>query len=449
MKNISGTRKKMIVAGSSLSLFCYTMPQMLRKVNTQNVLTFLKQQSALTTAFVSAVAASSLIYYYIQTTSHSARRLESSRKKGISKRKFLKRPEEKYASLKIDKRFVNPFEEWTEIPFYKTVLFWMGRWKGNGIPSCEKELERTLPVVKPNLSEIKNSNTSVTFTWFGQSTCLMTIDGLTILSDPVFSKCSINDYLGPKRLRPIPCQLEDFIEDVDIVVVSHDHFDHLDEAAVHKLGNSVVWYIPLGLKNWFLKRGVNNVIELDWWQEVVHEERPDIMIACVPAMHWSGSRTPFEKNNTLWCSYVIKSDNNKIFFCGDTGYSPDLFKAIGNLYSPFTLAAIPIGSFMPTQLMQHLHMGPEDAIKAHYDLGCPQLSVGIHWGTFMMSDEHYLAPRQVLERVWENYTPQIDEGIEDDLTSIASSSSSTIVVNNGKKLTNFVTTAFGQTVVLN
>lgn len=105
MKNISGTRKKMIVAGSSLSLFCYTMPQMLRKVNTQNVLTFLKQQSALTTAFVSAVAASSLIYYYIQTTSHSARRLESSRKKGISKRKFLKRPEEKYASLKVSELF--------------------------------------------------------------------------------------------------------------------------------------------------------------------------------------------------------------------------------------------------------------------------------------------------------------------------------------------------------
>lgn len=116
-----------------------------------------------------------------------------------------------------------------------------------------------------------------------QSTCLMTIDGLTILSDPVFSKCSINDYFGPKRLRPIPCPLEDFVDDVDIVVVSHDHFDHLDESAVKKLGNSVVWYIPLGLKNWFVKRGVTNVIELDWWQEVYHKNT-EIMIACVPAM---------------------------------------------------------------------------------------------------------------------------------------------------------------------
>jgi N-acyl-phosphatidylethanolamine-hydrolysing phospholipase D len=112
----------------------------------------------------------------------------------------------------------------------------------------------------------------------------MTIDGLTILSDPVFSKCSINDYLGPKRIRPIPCALEEFINDIDIVVVSHDHFDHLDENVVYKLGNSVTWYIPLGLKGWFLKRNVDNVIELDWWEEKIHQNRPDIKIACVPAM---------------------------------------------------------------------------------------------------------------------------------------------------------------------
>ncbi|KAI7892375.1 beta-lactamase superfamily domain-containing protein [Mucor mucedo] len=377
---------------------------------------FVKQQGGL--ALVSAVAATSLLYYLFHSTTHAAHVVESVRKRGISKRKLLTRPEEKYASLKVEKRFVNPFEEWTEIPFYKTALFWMGRWKGNGIPSCEKELDKTLPVMKPDLNRIKTSN-AVTFTWFGQSTCLMTLDGLTILSDPVFSKCSINDYLGPKRLRPIPCQLEDFIDTVDIVVVSHDHFDHLDEAAVHKLGNSVVWYIPLGLKNWFLKRGIQNVIELDWWQEVTHENRPDVVISCVPAMHWSGSRTPFEKNNTL---------------CGDTGYSPELFKAIGDRYAPITLAAIPIGSFMPTKLMQHLHMGPEDAIKAHYDLGCPRLSVGIHWGTFMMSDEHYLAPRQVLERVWETYQA---EKQDNDMQSM-----------NYVKDTKFTTTAFGQTVIL-
>jgi N-acyl-phosphatidylethanolamine-hydrolysing phospholipase D len=143
--------------------------------------------------------------------------------------------------------------------------------------------------------------------------------------------------------------------------------------------------------------------------------------------------------------------NSIICISGDTGYCPELFKAIGTLYAPFKLAAIPIGSFMPTYLMQHLHMGPEDAIKAHIDLGCPRLSIGIHWGTFMMSDEHYLAPREVLDRVWESYTKDITPVIEDeDLASIASSSSST-VVNNITKLdaeTKFITTAFGQTITL-
>ncbi|KAI9364608.1 beta-lactamase superfamily domain-containing protein [Pilaira anomala] len=412
------------------------MPQLLKRVDTQSMLMFFKQQSSLTTVLISAVAATSLVYCFLHSSSHAANVVERHRKKGISKRKLLTKPEEKYASLKVDKRFVNPFEEWTEIPFYKTVLFWLGRWKGNGIP-CEKELDKTLPVLKPDLNEIKTSN-AVTFTWFGQSTCLMTMNGLTILSDPVFSKCSINDYLGPKRLRPIPCQLEDFIDTVDIVVVSHDHFDHLDESAVHKLGNSVVWYIPLGLRNWFLKRGVENVIELDWWQEIVHKERPDIVIACVPAMHWSGSRTPFEKNNTLWCSYVIKSKTEKIFFCGDTGYSPELFKAIGERYAPITLAAIPIGSFMPTHLMQHLHIGPQDAIKVHHDLGNPRVSVGIHWGTFMMSDEHYLAPRQILEQAWESYMEATEGSTEDEVSSLSSK----------HKMTKFITTAFGQTIVL-
>ena len=100
---------------------------------------------------------------------------------------------------------------------------------------------------------------------------------------------------------------------------------------------------------------------------------------------------------------------------------------------------------MPTQLMQHLHMGPEDAIKAHYDLGCPQLSVGIHWGTFMMSDEHYLAPKKVLEKAWEAYTP--DE--EEDDTSVASSSTLISTLPMDKQASKFTTTAFGETVILN
>ncbi|RCH95092.1 hypothetical protein CU097_012758 [Rhizopus azygosporus] len=357
-------------------------------------------------------------YLHVHPSHHS---LETCRQMSISKRKSLQKSEERFASLKINEFFLNPFDEWKEIPFYKTLLLWSRRWKGNGIPNNEIELDKSLPCKKPCLTHIFKQHDKITFTWFGQSTCLVTIGELTILTDPVFSKRSINDYFGPKRLRPIPCQLEEFIDKVDIVLVSHDHFDHLDENAVRKLGNTVTWYIPLGLGRWFSKRGITRFVELDWWQKVDHQ---GTTIVCVPAMHWSGSRTPFEKNNTLWCSFVIKSTKHSFFFCGDTGYSPELFQAIGNMYAPFTLAAMPIGSYLPMELMKHLHMGPTDAIQAHRDLGFPRLSIGIHWGTFMMSDENYLAPKKVLEASWQLTKQEVEKESE------------------------FITTAFGETIVL-
>ncbi|SAM05537.1 hypothetical protein [Absidia glauca] len=435
---------------------------------------------------VATVSASALLYYYLQAT-HTADLVEAVRKRDIKKRRQLERAEDRFASLKVEKRFVNPFEEWQEVSFLTTALFWLRRWKGNGLPKTQQELERALPVQCPALETIFSRNSvknnikyqnpqpaqpikePVTFTWFGQSTCLITIDGLAILTDPVFSQCSINDYLGPKRLRPIPCSLQDFAKDLDIVLVSHDHFDHLDEKVVYQLGDSVTWYIPLGLRDWFLKRKVTNVVEMDWWQEIRHHSRPDIMIACVPAMHWSGSRTPFEKNGTLWCSYVVKGQaQGGVFFCGDTGYSPELFKAIGAAYAPFTLAALPIGSFKPEPMMQHVHMGPEDAIRVHEDLKMPRLSVGIHWGTFMMSDEHYLEPPRTLARLWQDRQDQTQSilghhhiisqeepelAANDDTPSTVSLSSSSSTTTNDKLAlpmyaSQFVTTAFGETVVL-
>ncbi|KAI7849774.1 beta-lactamase superfamily domain-containing protein [Circinella umbellata] len=348
-------------------------------------------------SLIAAVAASSFAYYYLQST-HTAELIEAVRIRDINKRRQLKQPEQRFASLKVERRFVNPFGQWKEVHWWQTALFWLCRYKGNGIPKSEE------------------------FKYNRQSTCLIRIDNITILTDPVFTNCSINDYLGPKRLRPIPCTLDEIASHIDMVLVSHDHFDHLDESVVFKLGNSVTWYIPLGLRDWFVQRGVENVIELDWWQEIRHAEQLDTTIACVPAMHWSGSRTLFDKNSTL---------------CGDTGYCPELFKAIGERYAPFTLAAIPIGSFKPEILMQHLHMGPTDAVKVHHDIGCPRLSIGIHWGTFMMSDEHYLEPAKQLKEAWKMIDIQRKGG---ELTLPSSSSSSSVPD------TQFITTSIGQTV---
>jgi N-acyl-phosphatidylethanolamine-hydrolysing phospholipase D len=162
---------------------------------------------------------------------------------------------------------------------------------------------------------------------------------------------------------------------------------------VTQLGNDVTWYIPLGLREWFLKRGIENVIELDWWQEIHHKGRPDILIACVPSMHSSSSTsTTTAKDESLWCSFVIKGKQDRIYFCGDTGYVPELFQSIRDLYAPFTIAALPIDGGSSYE-----HMNPEKAVKAHKDLGYPMYSIGIHWGTFMTSEE----PSQQLRVLWD------------------------------------------------
>ncbi|KAI9025987.1 beta-lactamase superfamily domain-containing protein [Phycomyces nitens] len=358
-------------------------------------------------AILTAILVLVMTLYLCIQASYGTRLLESERRKGIVSRNHLKRPEERYASLKVAHRFVNPFNEWREVKWWETALFWMRRWKGNGIPKSQENL----------------------IAFSSQSTCLITIEGLAILTDPVFTRRSINEYLGPRRLRPVPCALEDIKENLDIVLVSHNHFDHLDSQVVTKLGNSVAWYVPLGLKYWFAERGVNNVIEMDWWQEAKIKLRPDITVACVPAMHWSGSRTPFDKNETL---------------CGDTGYSSDIFKAVGSRYRPLSLAAIPIGSFEPELLMKHLHMGPSEAVKAHCDLGNPKVSVGIHWGTFMMSEEHYLAPPRALGQAWKAYKMECQERVatrDDSDHPIAPMDSSLDIIGNSR----FVTTCVGET----
>ncbi|KAI8074023.1 beta-lactamase superfamily domain-containing protein [Gongronella butleri] len=417
---------------------------------------------------VTTVSASALLYHYLQWT-HTAELIEAVRQREIKKRRALERPEDRFASLKVERCFVNPFDEWKDASLIETTWFWLRRWRGNGLPKTEGELAVALPVKVPDFETIfkqrikeERPARNVTFTWFGQSTCLISMDGLAILTDPAFSKRTVNDYVGPKRLRPVPCKLKDIHAKLDIVLISHDHFDHLDESVVYELGNSVTWYIPLGLRDWFLKRGVENFVEMDWWQEIRHSTRPDIMIACVPAMHWSGSRTPFEKNGTLWCSYVVKSRHDTVFFCGDTGYSPELYQAIGKMYAPFTLAAIPIGSFKPASLMKCVHISPDEAIQVHDDLQAPTVSVGIHWGTFLMSEEHYLEAPRTLARLWaqrdlhaplsvsDTKEQQIDD-TQQPLTPCASSSTSSassMDKHTPPRDSKFITTAFGETIVL-
>ncbi|KAI8099772.1 beta-lactamase superfamily domain-containing protein [Halteromyces radiatus] len=430
---------------------------------------------------VTTMTVSALAYYTLQASHHSDM-IEALRKQSMRKRRHLHRPEDRYASLQIETRFVNPFDSWRTPSWNDYLLYWIKHsWKRLTTRYPEpKELDSLLPMNKPEFDQIFSSISShsppslteswvqidkesspacskTTFTWLGQSTCLVTLDGLTILTDPVFD----DSLMSKKHTRSFPWKLQEFQSNVHIVLISHDHADHLDEHVVNILGNSVTWYVPLGLRDWFVHHGVENVIELDWWQEVRHKERPEVIIASVPSMHSSG-RWSMNKNKSLWSNFVIKSKDESFFFCGASGYDKDLFKAIGNVYAPLTLAALPIGGFTPRTMKKALHMDPSEAVKAHHHLGCPTLSIGIHWGTFIPSmDESYLEPQRILQQTLEKhplpstlsaisppsatvYTTTENESIP--TSSLTSNTNKSEHIGNNARRTLFTTTSLGKTV---
>ncbi|KAJ2082554.1 hypothetical protein H4R24_001500 [Coemansia sp. RSA 988] len=346
----------------------------------------------------------------------------------------------RFASLNIGGRFVNPFETWRDKTLWDFVKWLVTRTSGNGLPKDPLEIEKALPLARPHFALLNalsrttgpNSRTiidderlsddrdyveypnadsldlsrTITATWLGQSTCFVQIEGLNILTDPIFKRRTVFSWLGPERLRPAPCQLED-LPHPDIVLVSHNHFDHLDLDVVRKLGNTVTWYVPLGLRNWFARHGVYKVKELDWWQEVDHQLDNDrkFRIISTPTQHWSG-RNGLDSNSSLWSSFLVKGMNASVFHCGDTGYCP-AFEDVGKKYGPVSLAILPIGSYEPRWYMCHQHVNPDDAVRIHKDLRAIN-SIGVHWGTFMMSDEHYLAPPRDLATACSKYN--LDDG---------------------------------------
>lgn len=180
----------------------------------------------------------------------------------------------------------------------------------------------------------------MTCTWIGQSTCFIQLDRFNILTDPIFSPRTLGEWFGPKRLRPICCTLIQ-LPPIDFVLISHNHYDHLDLNVVLELGNSVHWFVPLGMRNWFNTHGVTNLTELDWWQSTIFtSSKGSLEITGAPVQHWSG-RHVFDVNATLWCSFIVRGPWFSIFHCGDTGYCP-VFPEIGEQYGPFDLALLRI-----------------------------------------------------------------------------------------------------------
>jgi N-acyl-phosphatidylethanolamine-hydrolysing phospholipase D len=253
------------------------------------------------------------------------------------------------------------------------------------------------PLAKNDPAFLRSNREKTTLTWIGHATVFLQVGGKNILTDPHFSeRASPFQWIGPKRVVPPGIAL-DRLPEIDIVVISHDHYDSLDKGSIMRLyerhgGTSTRFFVPLGLKDWFSDLGISNVIELDWWDS--HDE-DGLVITAVPVHHWS-KRGLISQNRTLWAGWVIGSENFRFLFCGDTGYTP-LFKEIGSRAGPFDLSAIPIGAYEPRWFMRHHHISPEEAVQVHLDVRS-RTSVAIHWGTFILTDEPLDEPPLRIER---------------------------------------------------
>jgi len=249
------------------------------------------------------------------------------------------------------------------------------------------------PVVAPDLNGINHApEDAIQVTWIGHAAFLVQAGGLNILTDPMFSeRASPLSFGGPKRLAPPGIALKD-LPRIDAVIISHNHYDHLDEDSVKQLGNAPRYFVPLGFAPWFKERGITNVQELDWWGSA---ELKGLRFHAVPAQHFS-SRTPFDRNEMLWSGWVIETPAGKIYFSGCTGYAP-LFQEIGKRLGPMRLSFMPIGGYSPRWFMKAMHVDPPEAVRIHQDVRSEQ-SVGMHWATFKLTDEHLSEPPFYLKK---------------------------------------------------
>jgi L-ascorbate metabolism protein UlaG (beta-lactamase superfamily) len=248
-----------------------------------------------------------------------------------------------------------------------------------------------LPVKRVDLADFNNKGSDqLNVTWLGHSSLMINIDGYKILVDPVFEKRI--SVFGPTRFNSdVPLGIRQ-IPEIDAVIISHDHYDHLNKYSVQRLmEKSNKFIVPLEVGALLLDWGVseNKIVELDWWQEYRLDH--NLMIAATPAQHFSG-RGITDRNKTLWASWVIRTPFHKIFFSGDSGYFGG-FKKIGDKYGPFNMTFIECGAY--GEGWPKVHMFPEQTVQAHMDLKGILLHP-IHWGTFNLALHPWYEPMERL-----------------------------------------------------
>jgi len=281
------------------------------------------------------------------------------------------------------KRFFNPDAPQTP------GLLQAVRWK---LTTRPEPSPRFIPDVEECAPPRRVNGNGLRVTLVNHSTVLLQQRDSNILTDPIWSeRASPLSWIGPRRRRKPGVRLED-LPPLDAVLISHNHYDHLDLPTLRRLAarKPAVLIVPSGSSRLLRSQRMGPAHELDWGESV---SLPGVTVHCVPAMHFSG-RAIYDRNVTLWCGYVIESPQGLVYFAGDSGFGGH-FAQIRQKFGPVRLALLPIGAYEPRWFMSPVHMAPEDAVRAHEILGA-KTSIAIHHGTFRLTDESIESPRKLL-----------------------------------------------------
>jgi N-acyl-phosphatidylethanolamine-hydrolysing phospholipase D len=300
-----------------------------------------------------------------------------------------------------DGSFRNPWPDSAPHGF-RDVLRWMR--ERRGMVRAATPPRGAFPTRDPHVAHPRGARDAATATWVGHSTVLLQIAGLNVLTDPMWSaRASPVQWAGPQRVMEPALALER-LPPLDLVLLSHSHYDHLDKATVRWLARhheDATWVVPLKLGAYLRDFGVRRIVELDWWQGAdVH----GATIHATPARHFSARRFR-DRNRTLWSGFAIAIGGRRLYFAGDTAFHPE-FARIGAQYGPFDLVMMPIGAYDPRWFMRIVHVNPDEAVQAYADLVSAHraaslpLMLGIHWGTFRLTDEPMAEPPQRALAAW-------------------------------------------------
>lgn len=269
--------------------------------------------------------------------------------------------------------------------------FW--KWR----KESKKPEPMSFPLAKNDPTFLQENRSQKTLTWIGHASFLIQIDGINILTDPHLTKrASPVVFAGPSRTTPPGLDINDLPE-IDVIVISHNHYDHLDYQTIlnitrKQITNQPLILVPLKLKKLVESFGARNVKELGWWDTTNFK---NLNIHAVPVQHWSNRS--FNTNKTLWCGWVFENKNFKCIFVGDTGYSQD-FATIQQRFGHMDLSLIPIGAYAPRWFMKYHHCNVDEAIQIHKDLKSKK-SIAMHWGTFQLTDEPMDEPIKLLKKL--------------------------------------------------